>query len=169
MRSFVIAICAVCLASTATGGPTPNQCRVERQEGALAVCLELVFAQRVMKMTEQINTTLAHFQAATSSELRSLQNQYDFAQEIWLERLTENCERLASEDTVALQNCRLESLPQREARLALSLERASADFGAPVLFDIPVPENVEILIPLPVDVLLGGEARLPLLIPISAD
>ena len=169
MRLFLMICTMLAVSSVARAEPIPGPCRVERQVGALSACLEMALAQRVVKMSQQINDMLAQLQAATSGELRALQLQYDDAQDIWLERLAERCEVLSKADPVAFQRCRLSALAGREKRLALSLQRASDDFGAPLAYTFPTPDSVEIHIPLPIPLPYPGAAEIPLILPLSPD
>ena len=169
MRLLLLACVLLVIAPAARSEPVPGPCRVERQDGALAVCLEMAFAQRVVKMSQQINGTLAQLQAATSSELRALQLQYDNAQDIWVERLDERCEIATDGNPVSFQRCRLNALSAREDRVALSLQRADDDFGAPLVYSVPTPDSVEFHIPLAIPLPYPGAAKIPLILPISPD
>lgn len=164
--AFVISLVAAAPASAYHG---VDSCRVERQDFAKAACLELVFDQEILRMTQDISDLLARLQAATAAELLSLQRQYDSAQAKWQQELRQACSIRHARDAVAFQTCRIGALAARAEQVALSLERAAEDFGAPVEYQVPIPESVEILIPLPVPIPFGGEARLPLLIPIHPE
>lgn len=166
MKFLAIIFVAAFAASSACAGSVASPCRTERLTFAKSACLELIFDQRLLQMSQQIDDVLSRLQAATATELLQLGRQYLSAQSTWIDDVERACDSRYAGEPVAYQTCRLGALPRREERLTLSLERAAEDFGAPVEYRIPIPDAVEILIPLPVPLPLGGEARLPLLVPI---
>lgn len=160
--AFLFAVAA----APAQAGSAQDQCRVERQAFAKAACLEQIFEQRYLGMVQDIQDLLSRLQAATVPELLALGRQYDGAQARWRDEVAEACRDRHPSDTVGFQYCRLGTVEPREEQLALSLERAAEDFGAPPEYEVPIPDAIEILIPLPVDIPFGGEARLPLVVPL---
>ena len=167
MRILATLLTAVLVASTACAGSSGNPCRVESLPTAKAACLELQFEQHVLRMSQQIDHVLSRLQAATASQLLALGQQYETAQSNWFEQLRSACTSRHPDDPVGFQNCRLGAVANRTDRLSLSLQRAAEDFGAPIDYEVAIPDSVEILIPLPVEVPFDGEARLPLLVPIE--
>lgn len=169
MRALVILLAMLMASFAAAAGPRADSCRVERQAAAKAACLELVFDQKVLRMTQDISDLLSRLQAATAAELINLQRQYQSSQLQWQRELSQACRVRHKSDSIGFQTCRIGALDGRTEQLALSLERAAEDFGAPVEYEVPIPDAVEILIPLPVPIPFGGEARLPLMIPIAPE
>ena len=154
-------------AFTAIGGSRTDACTVERQPFAKAACLELIYDQGVLGMAQDISHVLTRLQAATAAELISLQRQYDIAQSRWNQQVAHACWIRHRADAPGFQTCRIAALRTREDQLALSLDRAARDFGAPAEYEIPIPDQFEVLIPLPND--FGVDARLPLLLPTGID
>lgn len=144
-----------------------NACRVERQAFAKAACLELIYDQAVLRMTQDIADLLSRLQAATVPELMGLQRQYQSAQAQWQQEVAQVCALRHDGDAVLFETCKIAAVQERATQVGLSLQRAAEDFGAPIEYEVPIPEAVEILIPVPVPIPFGGEARLPLLIPIN--
>lgn len=169
MRFPALIVAALMVAQPANAASPTSACRVERLSSAKAACLALVYEQRFLQMEQSIQDLLSRLQAATVPELRALQKQYDGAQTRWYRQVRAACRSRHDEDPVAVETCRLNALKLREERLALSLERAAEDFGAPVEYEVPIPDAIEILIPLPIEIPFGGEARLPLLVPIHPE
>ena len=165
---FRIALIALALfCSPAQAGPDARQCRVERLVHARALCLEHVFQQRALRMAQLIQDTLSRLQAATAPELIRLERQYRSAQLNWHKELHGRCSTDHPDESVEFENCRLSGIAGREVQLAESLRRAAHDFGAPPEHRIPIPDEIEILVPLPND--FGVETRLPLSLSIHPD
>ena len=169
MKACVTLIFAAASASLACAGSEPDACRVERSPVAKAVCLELIADQQFLKMSQQIDDVLSRLQAASSSELLQLDDQYRTAQLRWSQTVLEACTNRHAGDLVKTQTCRLSATSTRRAQLALSLQRAAEDFGAPAEYNAPIPDAVEVLVPLSVPLPFGAEARLPLLVPLYPD
>lgn len=169
MKVWVLATAIWMLAISAGAGPTTDSCRVERLARAKSACLAQVFDQGVLAMAQDISHLVSRLQAATASELIALERQYWRAQANWQRAVDRACRTAHARDRVAFQYCRIGTLAEREAELALSLARAGEDFGAPPDYQVPIPDAVEVLIPLQVPVPLpgGGEVRLPLSVPIN--
>ena len=169
MRGLTLAAALMVSASPAQADPVEDDCRVERLTRAKAACLEHVFDSRFLEMQEAISQTVSSLQAATVSELTSLGRTYEAAQSVWKSEVRERCDAEHPDDPVSFEYCRLDAVYQREENLSVSLARAAEDLGAPAGFVAPIPEYVELLLPLPARLPFLGRARLPLLVPINPD
>ena len=141
-------------------------CLPELLRGAQAACLSYLAEERDAAMEARIASTLSGLQAAYPGELRALATRYREAQAAWRIAVAEGC---SDEDIVFEQRCRLAAVLAREEEVAASLARASADFGRPPEPEIPVPEAVEVVIPLelPPGVGTGDETvSVPLWVPV---
>ncbi len=144
-----------------------RSCRIERFDEAYANCVDLIADTRELAMDDAIAKTLAGLQAATNPELRALQAQYESSQEAWRQAVAFGCGQAFLDAPRSGADCRIQAVIAREDQLALSLERLAYDLGGPETFDIPVPNEVEILLPLPPGV--NGprrRVRVPLLVPV---
>ncbi|MEL7469244.1 MAG: hypothetical protein AAFN27_12370 [Pseudomonadota bacterium] len=168
-----IAILTLAIAAThpaqAEGGAKESDCRIERQVFAKAACLEHVFAQRDLKMTQQIDDTLSRLQAATARELLAISRIYRDSQDNWRAEISQTCRDQNQDDRIGFELCKLSTQAERQDQLDLSLARAAEELGAPETYEVDIPDSVEILVPLPEGSEFGVETRLPLEFSISTD
>ncbi|MEM9060030.1 MAG: hypothetical protein AAGD13_06165 [Pseudomonadota bacterium] len=160
--SLAIGLCAPNVGAQVLRGNAEADCRVERLAFAKASCLEHVFAQRDLLMTQQIDQTLSRLQAATAAELREISALYSSAQSVWRDEVDDLCQQDNPGDPVGVEYCRLSAQNTRQAELDISLARAAFELGAPGRYDVDIPDSVEVLVPLPEGFLFGVETRLPL-------
>lgn len=163
-------ICVMVLLAGRTAADTLERaerpCLAELLRGAVAVCLGYVAEQRDAAMEARIASTLSGLQSAYPGELKELTIRYREAQAAWRVAVEEGC---SDEDAVFAQRCRLAAVLAREAEVAESLARASAELGGPPELAVPVPEEVEVVIPLglPPGVGTGDETvSVPLWVPV---
>jgi hypothetical protein len=124
-------------------------CRVERQDRAYSNCVDNIAEMKLVGMDEKIGQVLSGLQAPTQAELTALQAQYNRSQKVWLSRVKAACAAAFIEDIRGVADCRLAAVLEREGQVSLSLSRLSDDQGGAVHLNIPVPEAVEVLVPLP--------------------
>ena len=143
-------------------------CRVERLDIAFAACVDHLSDQREALMEARIGQVLSSIQAATQPELTALETRYFTSQDLWRDRVGAACPKAFPEAPRARALCRLTAIIEREAQLRLSLARAADDLGGALPHEIPVPDAVEVLVPLP-GVPNGPDqtVRVPLTIPVT--
>ena len=168
VRGALISI-ALLLAGTA-GADTLDRverpCQTELLRRAQAICLGYLADERDAAMEARIASTLSGLQAARPRELRALAIRYRGAQAEWRAAVDEGC---AGDDVVLVERCRLAAVLVREEEVALSLARASADFGGAAAPAFPTPDAVELLIPLELPPGIGSgdeRMRVPLRVPV---
>jgi hypothetical protein len=164
--AFFIAALLAGTAGAETLERAERPCLAELLRGAQAACLGYLADERDAAMEARIASTLSGLQAAYPGELRVLTIRYREAQAAWRVAVEEGCE---DDDIVFEQRCRLAAVLARAKDVAESLARASADLGGRPEAEIPVPEAVEIVIPLelPPGVGTGDETvSVPLWVPV---
>ena len=150
MIRFALLLCL--LASGALADPVreaTRPCRVERMDQTYAACVDLISDGHAMAMEARIGQVLSGLQAPTQPELAALEARYEEAQRLWAARVRQACGDSFASAPRARADCRLAAVLQRRDQVLLSLARAADDLGGSVPFDIPVPDAVEVLVPLP--------------------
>ena len=169
MRHLLVA--ALIPANLAMADPvreTSRPCRVERLDHAYAACVEHLAAQRIAAMEAKIGHVLSGLQAAYQPELTALETRYATAQKNWKAGIERGCADTFTDRPRAMADCRLSAVLAREAQLTESLARAADDLGGARPHDIPVPDAVEVLVPLPgVPNGPGQIVRVPLTVPVT--
>ena len=143
-------------------------CRVERLDRAYAACVEHLATQRIVAMEARIGQVLSGLQAAYQPEISALETRYAKAQHRWRRAVGAGCARAFAEDIRGKANCQLAAALQRETQVDASLARAADDLGGALVLDIPVPDAVEVLVPLPgAPNGPGHVVRVPLAVPVT--
>lgn len=146
-----------------------HDCRAERQVFAKAACLEYAVSQEILAMDGLIVTTTSSLQAATAEELIDFEAGLGRAQKRWDLVASAACRESAGEDAVRFQTCRLAAAKSRRAQLETALADMRAEMGGAPALEVPVPDSVEVLVPLTVP---GGggpdkEVRVPFYLPVT--
>lgn len=142
-------------------------CRIERLEQALAACLGHIADRRLADIDHALLHATSGLQAATGPEILAFEANLAASQSAWLSQMVSGCTS-ASETIVEFHACRLDQTLTRQQIVDETLEQALADLGAIPAYRVPVPDAVEVLVPLVPPTLAGPDAdiRVPLVIPI---
>lgn len=169
MRLLLIALVFVpfeALADSLRSNTRP--CRVERFDFAYANCVNDIADRIEIEMAAHIGQVLSSLQAPTQPELAALEMRYTSAQTLWRDTVMSSCNEAFGQNVRARSDCRLAATLDRQSQLAISLARAADDLGGTSEYHIPVPDAVDVFIPLP-----GSpngprqRIRVPLTVPVS--
>lgn len=149
MFLVILILLSACASFADTLRETTRPCRIERLDHAYALCVDALSDARELAMHDAVGQTLGSLQATTPEELGELEARYAGAQQAWLRAVEDSCGRSFPDAPRGRAECRLQAVLARAEQIKHSLARAADDLGGRAEYDIPVPDAVEVIVPLP--------------------
>jgi hypothetical protein len=143
-------------------------CRIERLAQARAACLANISDVQQMAIDRRLAAATSDLQAATGPEIRAFEASLAQSQAAWQEAMLSTCEA-AAQTVVEFEACRLNELIKRNRIVKTTLDASLAELGAGPAYRVPIPDSVEVLVPLVPPIVAGPAAdlRVPLVLPLQ--